>query len=461
MDWSPMKFRQNMREMRLREMELAEQNPFLAQALETEKMEGHRIAVIARTVAMLIIACMLPFLNPNIHVLYYEAIIFLFILLGWLQYRYANVGYSKRELLLIFLDLVLLTVIFVVPNPFLKEEYPTVLLYRFDNFIYFFVILAIAMLAFSWRTVWSMGLWVAIVWTLGLVGVLLFGKEIPELDQQAENAFAGFELVTEMLAPGSANIGNRVQEIVVFILVAGILAIKGYRTNLLIMKQADISAERANLSRYFPSSMVDALASSKHDIGAVRSQDVAVLFTDIVGFTKYAERNDAEDVMSLLRDYHALVERAIFEHEGTLEKYIGDGVMATFGRPEQSPGDATNALLCAQQIIASNTEFNRKREVEGKEPVTISIGIHYGTVILGDIGPERRLEFAVVGDTVNVASRLEAESRKIGCKCVVSDDVIKNVDQSVLDKETALAPFHLHGDVQLRGRNQPISVWVA
>ncbi|MEO1143383.1 MAG: adenylate/guanylate cyclase domain-containing protein, partial [Pseudomonadota bacterium] len=67
MDWSPMKFRQSMRDMRLREMELAEQNPFLAQALETEKMEGHRIAVIARTVAMLIIACMLPFLNPNIH----------------------------------------------------------------------------------------------------------------------------------------------------------------------------------------------------------------------------------------------------------------------------------------------------------------------------------------------------------------------------------------------------------
>ena len=253
----------------------------------------------------------------------------------------------------------------------------------------------------------------------------------------------------------------RVQEVVVIILVAGILAIKGYRSNLMLMKQADISAERANLSRYFPSSLVDVLASTDHDVGAVRSQDVAVLFTDIVGFTEYAERNDANEVMDLLRKYHALVERAIFENSGTLEKYIGDGVMATFGRPETSPEDAANALQCARDIIKANDEFNLLRETEDKEPVRISIGIHYGAVILGDIGPERRLEFAVVGDTVNVAARLEAETRNLDCHCVVSEDVIQHADLDKDDGPAIISGFESRGDLRLRGRNKPVKVWVA
>ena len=107
-----------MREQRDREIELAASNPHLAAALEQEKMEGHRLAVIARTVAFVVIMIFLPFVNPNWHVLYYEVIILAFIGLGWLQYRHASVGYSKYELLLIFADLVLLTAIFITPNPF-------------------------------------------------------------------------------------------------------------------------------------------------------------------------------------------------------------------------------------------------------------------------------------------------------------------------------------------------------
>ncbi|MDJ0614085.1 MAG: adenylate/guanylate cyclase domain-containing protein [Rhizobiaceae bacterium] len=228
-----------------------------------------------------------------------------------------------------------------------------------------------------------------------------------------------------------------------------------------MIKQAAISEERANLSRYFPSSLVDAIASTNRDIRAVRSQEVAVLFTDIVGFTQYAERNTPENVMDLLRNYHALVEKTIFENSGTLEKYMGDGVMATFGRPETSPEDAANALRCATAIMAANAKYNEEREKESKEAVRISIGIHYGAVILGDIGPERRLEFAVVGDTVNVASRLEAETRKLDCQCVVSDSVMKHLKKDCEDSEAFAETFKSFGDVQLRGRNQPISVWVS
>jgi len=162
-----------------------------------------------------------------------------------------------------------------------------------------------------------------------------------------------------------------------------------------------------------------------------------------------------------LRDYHALVERSIFENKGTLEKYIGDGVMATFGRPETTPEDAANALRAAHQIMDLNETFNRERGELGREPVRISIGIHYGLVILGDIGPERRLEFAVVGDTVNVAARLEAETRNLDCHCVVSNAVIKNVNGEGIENRELLQGFQSRGEVQLRGRSKAIGIWVS
>ena len=457
--YSPLAIIKNMRSMKEREEAMAEQNPHLAQALEQEKMEGHRLAVVARTVAMGIIACLLPFLNPNFDVLYYEAFVLLFIALGWIQYKYAQVGYSKIELAFIIGDLVLLTAIFLIPNPFQRGEFPTAMLYRFDNFVYFFLILAISSLAYSWRTVWSIGTWIAIMWAIGYVCIEIWGYKIPQLDQLASAIFQNYDLMGDVLQPNSARLPQRVQEIVVILLVAGILALKGYRTNQLIMRQAEVSEERANLSRYFPSSLVDAIASTEHDIGAVRSQEVAVLFTDIVGFTQYAERNAPEDVMDLLRDYHALVEKAIFENGGTLEKYMGDGVMATFGRPETSAEDAANALRAARQIMNDNEAFNAKRETDGQEAVHISLGIHYGAVILGDIGPERRLEFAVVGDTVNVAARLESETRKLDCQCVVSDEVMRHVADSTHD-DTLKSTFKEYGNLSIRGRKQPINIWV-
>ena len=154
-----------------------------------------------------------------------------------------------------------------------------------------------------------MGTWVALLWLAGVLGVTWFGHEIPELSEAAAIAFAGHTIVGAELDPNSVQPAVRVQEMIVFLIVAGILAVKGARTNQLVLRQADIAAERANLSRYFPSSLVDVLASSDHDIGAVRTQEVAVLFTDIVGFTKFAEQHSPEAVMELLRRYHAFVER--------------------------------------------------------------------------------------------------------------------------------------------------------
>ena len=448
-----------LRSARALEQQQAERNPFLAQALENEKREGHKLAVMARTIALVMIGILLPILNPNLHVLYYEFILLVFIGLGWLQLRMSTVGYSRYELFLILTDVALLTLIFVIPNPFLDEEIPNAVLYRFDNFIYFFIFLAVGTLAYSWRTVWSMGTWVAILWLIGAIWVSMFGHQIPALSEAAALAFQGHDLVASELDPNGIQPAVRIQEIVVFVIVAGILALKGWRSNQLLMRQADIAAERANLSRYFPSNLVNVLASTEHDIGAVRTQDIAVLFTDIVGFTEFAEKHDPEDVMALLRDHYEIIEHAIFQNQGTLDKYLGDGVMATFGTPETKPDDAANALNAALQIIAETKRFNDHRTANGLDPVRVSIGVHFGPVILGDIGPARRLEFAVVGDTVNVASRLETSTRALGCQCVVSGDLMRRAQGGNVGDGTAFGAFVEKDAIQLRGRTTPIDVW--
>lgn len=452
-------FIKNMRKTRQLEMEQARQNPFLAKALEREKYEGHQLAVFARTIALGILAVLVPILVPEFHILFYVGIILLFILIGWLQLRAARVGQSRVELLLIFADLALLTAAFTMANPFRSEEIPAAFNYHFDNFIFFFLFLALGTLAYSWRTVWSMGFWIAGFWIVGLVGVYFLGHTIPALTEASDRLYADNALLRWGLDPNGLQLSERVEEAVVIVMVGIILGLKGARSNRLLMEQASIAAERANLSRYFPSSLVDTLASTQHDIGAVRNQEVAVLFTDIVGFTKYAERTTPEGVMDLLRTYHSLVEASVFQNGGTLDKYLGDGAMATFGTPEAGPNDAQNALNAAQQILNETDALNAQRAREGLEPVAVSVGLHFGTVTLGDIGSARRLEFTVIGDTVNVASRLEAMSRELECKCVVSDELMKRATKEPLDKGKQISGFEPKQGVQLRGRQNPIDVW--
>ena len=109
------------------------------------------------------------------------------------------------------------------------------------------------------------------------------------------------------------------------------------------------------------------------------------------------------EVIGTLRQFHERMEREIFRHEGTLDKYLGDGLMATFGTPFPGSVRRRNALRCAQAMLVSIDELNRERNKRGEPPVRISLGLHYGEVVLGDIGLNR-LEFAVIGTTVNAAA---------------------------------------------------------
>jgi len=432
---------------------------FAEAALVESKREGLWLAVRARWVALALIAATLPIINPNWDVIYYILMLGLFAAIGWAQLKVGSAGWSWRELFLMFCDLALLTFISVVPNPWSTAHWPIAMQFHLDNFIYFFVLLATATLAYSWRTVIAMGIWTSVLWVIGVGWAHLQPATHVALSERVRAAVGSDLRMFSIIDPTTISLGGRVQEIIVFLIVAFTLAAAVRRSNLLLISHAGIERERTNLARYFSPNVVAELSGNDEPLKQVRTQDVAVLFADIVGFTRYAEGRSPTEVIGTLREFHERMERCVFQHQGTLDKYLGDGLMATFGTPFMGERDAGNALLCAQAMIGSIDELNRERNDRGEPSIQLSVGLHYGQVVLGDIGLNR-LEFAVIGNTVNVASRLESLTREFRCSLVASNDLVQRARAETTGPNIAPMQLLERPAWTVRGLEQPVDIWI-
>jgi adenylate cyclase len=177
---------------------------------------------------------------------------------------------------------------------------------------------------------------------------------------------------------------------------------------------------RANYGRFLPEYVVRQMLENPDSfkLGGV-NQKITVLFADIRGFTRLSEHAEPEKVVQLLNRYFSAMTDIIFAHGGTLDKYLGDGLMALFGAPTATPDDATNALNAAVAMQRRVMGMNADLREEGLPEVAIGIGLHTGEAVVGYIGSERRSEYTAIGDTVNTASRLESNST--GGQILLSD----------------------------------------
>jgi adenylate cyclase len=177
---------------------------------------------------------------------------------------------------------------------------------------------------------------------------------------------------------------------------------------------------RANYGRFLPEYVVRQMLENPESfkLGGV-NQNITVLFADIRGFTRLSEHAQPEKVVHLLNKYFSAMTDIIFAHGGTLDKYLGDGLMALFGAPTATPDDATNALNAAVAMQRRVFGMNEDLKAEGLPEVAIGIGLHTGEAVVGYIGSERRSEYTAIGDTVNTASRLESNS--LGGQILLSD----------------------------------------
>ena len=177
---------------------------------------------------------------------------------------------------------------------------------------------------------------------------------------------------------------------------------------------------RANYSRFMPEYVVKQLLENPDSfkLGGI-NQTITVLFADIRGFTAFSEREKPEKVVGLLNRYFSAMSEIIFAHGGTLDKYIGDGLMAIFGAPNATPKDAENAVRTAVTMQQRLISLNQELTTEGFVPVNIGIGLHTGEATIGYIGSDQRSEYTAIGDTVNLAARLESNTR--GGQILVSE----------------------------------------
>lgn len=228
-----------------------------------------------------------------------------------------------------------------------------------------------------------------------------------------------------------------------------------------VTARIEVNRARANLSRYFSPQLVKLLANRDVSLGPGRRQDVSVLFIDVVGFTRMAETALPEQLLALLRSFHKRMERLIFRHNGAILGFIGDAIMVAFGVPETSQRDPVDALACARAMLEEVAEWNAKRNEAGKFAVEVGIGLHCGPVIVGDVGSERSMAFTVIGDTVNVADRLEKLTRTLKCALVVSNDLVLAVREYAEGSvaEGLLAGLDDKGYHRIRGRTGPVRLW--
>jgi adenylate cyclase len=168
---------------------------------------------------------------------------------------------------------------------------------------------------------------------------------------------------------------------------------------------------RANYSRFMPEYVVKQLLNNPDSfrLGGA-NQKITVLFADIRGFSALSERENPEKIVGLLNRYFSAMSEIIFEHGGTLDKYIGDGLMALFGAPTATPEDPLNAVKAAVAMQKRLLKLNEELRVDGFSPISVGIGLHTGEATVGYIGSDKRSEYTAIGDTVNLASRLESNA---------------------------------------------------
>ncbi|MEO8572552.1 MAG: adenylate/guanylate cyclase domain-containing protein [Pyrinomonadaceae bacterium] len=207
---------------------------------------------------------------------------------------------------------------------------------------------------------------------------------------------------------------------------------------------------RANYSRFMPEYVVKQLLENPNSfrLGGV-NQTITVLFADIRGFTALSESENPEKVVGLLNRYFSAMTEIIFDHGGTLDKYIGDGLMALFGAPSASPADAMNAVKAAVTMQKRLVSLNEELHEAGYGQISVGIGLHTGEATVGYIGSDKRSEYTAIGDTVNLASRLE--SNALGGQILMSE--------ATAAAGGNLIPVNPREPLTVKNRVQPVNVF--
>lgn len=316
------------------------------------------------------------------------------------------------------------------PSFYLKA--PTVL--------YIFIFISLRTLNFDARMVLTAGLMAVLGWLLLVAYVIT----VDPRDAMITHDYVRY------LTSNSVLIGAEVDKIISITVVTAILAYAIVRNRRLLTYAVTESASNKDLARFVPTEVVNFIKSSDEGVqlgqGALR--EATVLFVDIEGFTSLSERLAPDALVRTLNMFYAAIAEPLARHDGVINQFQGDAVLATFNAPRLNPDHAANAIAAALEIQAL---LNARTFGDGLV-LRARIGINTGVVTHGLIGTPDRLGYTVIGDEVNIASRLEALNKQYGTSIIVSE---QTRDRAGAERFTCV----LLGEVQLRGRTTPSRIY--
>ena len=437
------------------------EDPSLVAALVAEERAGLRFALRVRAVVLVILAIWLLISIPMPRTLYWLGLAGLFLVSGLVPYlmRHRR-GWRQWVIGFAVVDAAVLVTAMLLPNPLEPSDWPIQMGLRFYNVLYLFVLLAGAALSYSPLLVIWTGLSAALAWSAGTLLIARLPDTIVEVPlPTGEPAVDSQRALQVFLEPTFVSLPVLLNEVVLLMVTAVVIAAAVWRARRRMLRHVETDRARANLARYVSPDLVDTLARQDAPLATSEQRDVAVLFVDMVGFTHLAERSSPDRTIVMLRGFHRRMAEAVFACGGIVDKYAGDSVMATFGVVGEDGDKAHRALRCACLMVETVGRWNAKRDARGASPIRVGIGVHYGPVVVGNVGDERHLQFTVIGDTVNVASRMERLTRDHDTPILASAEVMEAARHEGNGSAAVLERFMEAGVVNVRGRHGEVGLW--